>query len=185
MNQRSADFKIDAKDYAKFYAAVKHLDKDVAKQLRKNMRKMAKPILEEVKQAALNLPSQQTEMVDSAGGHQVGLREGIARAAETKIRTTGKNGLNVRIRISGTKFNQATGKPRKIPRYVEGFSRKPWRHPVFADKGADRGSWQGKWAEQKSTPFLFKTVFPHKDQFRKVVFESFKTAVSTARMSSK
>lgn len=173
----------DPKDYGRFARAVKDVDEQVAKALRKRMGAAAKPITEEVRKAALNLPSQQGQVERAARGeHGVGLRQGMAMAVEQKIRTSGKNGLHIRIRISGTKFNEKTGKPKKLPRYVEGFGRKPWRHPVFAEKGKTNGSWQGAWVVQKSTPFLVKTVLPHKKEMQKAVYDSFVDALKQTHL---
>jgi len=174
---------IDSKDYARFYKATKQIEPEITKALRKRLTAVTKPITNEVKEAALSLPSKQGATEKAARGSTgVGLRQGLAAATEQKVRPTGKAGLNVRIRVSGTSFADKTGKPRKLPRYVEGFSRKPWRHPVFADKGATKGTWTGPWVEQKPTPFLFKTVTAHKQEFKDAVYDSFVEAVHATEM---
>jgi len=169
---------VDSKDYARFYAATRKVEPEITKALRKRLTATTKPITNEVKQAALSLPSKRgaTEK-GSRGATGLGLRQGIAAAVEQKIRPTGKAGLNVRIRVSGTTFSEKTGKPRKLPRYVEGLSKKPWRHPVFATAGAVKGSWTGPWVEQKATPFLFQTVMSHKQEFKDAVYDSFVEAI--------
>lgn len=175
---------INSKDYARFFAATKKVEPEVTKALRKRLTAIAKPITAQVKQAALSLPSKQGGMAEksSRGATGLGLRQGIAAAVEQKIRPTGKAGLNIRIRVSGTKFAEKTGKPRKLPRYVEGFSKKPWRHPVFADSGSIKGSWKGAWVVQASTPFLVQTVLPHKPEFKQAVYDSFVDAVHASGM---
>ena len=184
MADNAFEIDVNSKDYARFYAATKKVEPEITKALRKRLTVIAKPITAQVKQAALSLPSKQGGMAEmggkGAGG--LGLRQGIAAAVEQKIRPTGKNGLNVRIRVSGTKFQEKTGKPRKLPRYVEGFSKKPWRHPVFADAGAVRGSWKGAWVVQAATPFLVQTVLPHKEEFRGAVYDAFADAVHASGM---
>lgn len=182
MADNAFEIDISSKDYARFYAATKKVEPDITKALRKRLTAIAKPITAQVKQAALSLPSNQGGMAEksSRGASGIGLRQGIAAAVEQKVRPTGKNGLNVRIRVSGTKFAEKTGKPRKIPRYVEGFSKKPWRHPVFADAGSFKGTWKGAWVVQKSTPFLVRTVLPHKEEFRGAVYDAFADAVHSS-----
>ena len=174
---------IDSKDYARFYKATREIEPEITKALRKRLTEVTKPITNEVKQAALSLPSKQGATEKAARGSTgVGLRQGLAAAVEQKIRPTGKAGLNVRIRVSGTSFAEKTGKPRKLPRYVEGFSKKPWRHPVFADAGASKGTWTGAWVEQKPTPFLFQTVTAHKQEFKDAVYDSFVEALHASQM---
>jgi hypothetical protein len=184
MADNAFEIDITSKDYARFYSATRKVEPDITKALRKRLTTIAKPITAQVKQAALSLPSKQGGMAEmggrGAGG--LGLRQGIAAAVEQKIRPTGKNGLNVRIRVSGTKFAEKTGKPRKLPRYVEGFSKKPWRHPVFADSGATKGTWKGAWVIQPATPFLVQTVLPHKPAFREAVYDAFVDAVHSSGM---
>lgn len=184
MADQAFQIDVNTKDYARFYAATKKVEPDITKALRKRLSTVAKPITAQVKQAALSLPSKQGGMADKSGrgATGLGLRQGIAAAVEQKIKPTGKNGLNVRIRVSGTKFAEKTGKPRKLPRYVEGFSKKPWRHPVFADAGASKGSWKGTWVVQAPTPFLVQTVLPHKEQFRNAVYDAFVDAVHSSGM---
>jgi hypothetical protein len=184
MADNAFEIDITSKDYARFYAATKKVEPEVTKALRKRLTLIAKPITAQVKQAALALPSKQGGMAEmggrGAGG--LGLRQGIAAAVEQKVSPTGKNGLNVRIRVSGTKFAEKTGKPRKLPRYVEGFAKKPWRHPVFAKGGATKGTWKGTWVVQAKMPFLVETVLPHKEEFRGAVYDAFADAVHASGM---
>jgi hypothetical protein len=175
---------VDSKDYSRFYAATRKVEPEITKALRKRLTAIAKPITAEVRQKALALPSKQGGMAEHGGrgATGLGLRQGIAAAVEQKVRPAGKSGLNIRIRVSGTKFMEKTGKPRKLPRYVEGFSKKPWRHPVFADAGATKGSWKGAWVIQAATPFLVQTVLPHKEEFRGAVYDAFAEAVRASGM---
>jgi len=175
---------ITSKDYARFYSATRKVEPEVTKALRKRLTAAAKPVTTQVKQAALNLPSKQGGMVEKGarGSTGLGLRQGIAAATEQKVSPSGRNGLNVRIRVSGSKFTDKTGKPRKLPRYVEGFSKKPWRHPVFAKNAATNGSWKGAWVVQSKMPFLVETVLPHKEEFRGAVYDAFADAVHASGM---
>lgn len=170
---------LTSEDLAKLYKATRKVDKEVVKNLRKRILKTAKPIVNEVRTAALSIPSNkgETNLADR-GQLNVGLRQGIAAATEVKINPGGNNAFSVRIRVSGSKFKAKTGKYRTLPRYMEGLDRRRnWRHPVFADKGATSGTWQGPWTEQKPHPFLLPTVMKHKKQVREEVIKAFVDAL--------
>jgi len=174
-------FTVDASspDLVKFYKAVKEVDVGVQKHLRKRLTNIAKPIAEEVKQAALSLPSKGGETQKAARGvEQMGFRQGIASATQTKVNPTSKNGFSIRIRVSGATFNAKTGKPFKLPRLLEGLSKKPWRHPVFANAGEVRGAWKGKWVNQSPKPYLLRTVIPHKPEVVEEVSKAFLDAMA-------
>ena len=158
------DVNVESPDLVKFYKAVKTIDADVQKQLRKRLTAIARPIAQEVKEAALNTPAKSGTAAKSRRGEsELGLRAGIAAAVQTKVNATNsKKGFSIRIHVSGTTFANKTGKYRKLPRYMEGLSRKPWRHPVFADAGARSGSWAGRWVQQSPKPYLVHTAAAHK-----------------------
>jgi hypothetical protein len=165
---------LDSTELSKLYAATRKVDVDVAKHLRKRISTIAKPIVEEVRVAALSIPSHsgQTE-----GGNRgqlgLGLRQGIAAATESKIMPSRQGSFVVRIRVSGSKFKAKTGKYRTLPRYMEGLGRRAWRHPVWADKGAIAGSWTGPWTEQKKHEYLLPTVMKHKNEVKEEVVKAF------------
>lgn len=148
---------VDTRDLARLHRALATVDKQSARNLTTRVRRIAQPIAEQVKRAALATPSK------GKRGNQPSLREGVARAVEIK---TGRpaRGVFVRIRVSGTKFEARTGRSRRLPRYLEGLTKKPWRHPVWPDKGAGKGTWKGVWAVQSSHPYLLPTVLPYKDR---------------------
>ena len=169
----SKDIEISSQDLLNFYRQVKEADPLIGKELRKTLVKLSKTIVGEVQHAALDLPSSGEEHSDG----KMGLRAGIAAATETKINQSNRSGFSIRIRVSGTKFQAKTGKYKKLPRYVEGLSKKHWRHPVFASKGSINGTWDGSWVDQKSTPFLLRTVLPHKKELREDVYAAFLAAL--------
>ena len=169
----SKDIEISSQDLLNFYRQVKDADPLIGKELRKTLVKLSKSIVGEVQHAALELPSHGEKSSEG----KMGLRAGIAAATETKINQSNKSGFSIRIRVSGTKFQAKTGKYKKLPRYVEGLSKKSWRHPVFPEKGFNNGTWQGNWVAQKSTPFLLRTVLPHKTELREDVYAAFLTAL--------
>ena len=165
---------LDSTELSKLYAATRKVDADVAKSLRKRISAVAKPIVEEVRVAALSLPSHSGQVDGSNRGQLgLGLRQGIAAATESKIMPSRQGSFVVRIRVSGSKFKAKTGKYRTLPRYMEGLGKKPWRHPVWADKGATAGSWTGAWTVQNKHPYLLNTVMRHKNEVKEEVVKSF------------
>lgn len=178
---------LTSEDLSKLYKATRRVDKDVAKSLRKRILKTAKPIVAEVRTAALSIPSKkgETNLADR-GQLSVGLRQGIAAATEVKINPGSGNAFSVRIRVSGTKFKGKTGKYRTLPRYMEGLDRRRnWRHPVFAEKGSTGGTWQGAWTEQKPHPYLLPTVLKHKKEVREEVIKAFVDALDNIEYNIK
>ena len=171
----------DSPDLVKFYKAVKSVDVAAQKALRKRLTATIKPIIGEVRQAALALPSKNTHSTDG----KMGLRAGIAAATQTQVNATNaKKGFSIRIRVSGTAFAEKTGKYRKLPRYVE-FGKvagRNWRHPVFADKGSTGGTWKGAWVYQNKTPFLLPTVVPHKNEIKEEVAKAFIDAMVETKL---
>ena len=171
---------IDSPDLVKFYKAVKTIDVSAQKQLRRRLTAIAKPIANDVKQAALNIPSKSGSPAVKAqrGEEELGFRSGIA-AVQTKVNATNsKRGFSIRIHISGTTFANKTGKYKKLPRYMEGLSRKAWRHPVFADRGATNGTYKGSWVEQSPRPFMLRTALPYRPKIQEEVAKSFLDAMS-------
>lgn len=172
-------FEIDATAFTELNRRLKTFDKKVARALNAKVREVAKPVVNDVKASALRIPTTRAgEVKDTKGKEGLGLRQGIAYATEFRMFYR-KNGAVARIRVSGTKFAAATGKYRKLPRYVEGMSRKPWRHPVFADKGQTNGKWDGPWAQQDSTPFMVPVVLAAKNKVRQEIVDVFVNEVNT------
>lgn len=157
--------KMDAKELAIFYKALGQVDPELRKALRRRLTALAKPIVEEVKQAELAIPSRK----GSAGGTRkkkgatLGLRASLANATKADFATMG-HGAAVHIRVSSSKFISVSGRPRTIPYYMEGRRKRAWRHPVFGNKE--------NWVTQKGHPFLMGTVRKHKDDFEKSCIEA-------------
>ena len=170
----------DSPDLVKFYKAVKSVDVEAQKALRKRLTATVKPIVQEVRQAALAIPSTHG---DSQSGSTMGLRAGIAAATQSKVNpANSKKGFSIRIRVSGSTFAAKTGKYRKLPRYVEGLSKRPWRHPVFATKGTTGGTWSGAWVTQSKHPFLLSTVLPHRKEIEEEVSKAFIDAMLETKL---
>ena len=161
--------RIDVDDMKRLHRALRTLDAKEGRALTSRLRKIVKPLERNVRVAVMKQPSKMKYTKDDKqyaktySRHR--LRAGIAGSVETRI-SSSKNGASARIRVSRTKFAALTGKPGSLPRYYEGLTKKPWRHPVFADKGADRGTWEGAWADQDPAPYLLPTVLPNKNAIR-------------------
>jgi|GEM_PF-4599017 len=160
------------RSWAEFQRRTKRMDDELNRSLRKRMTRIARPIALEVRAAALAIPSKggatqgYRKKKGVTGG--AGLRQGIAAAVETKSEATKKGNVSLRIRVSGTKFSRATGKPTSLPRYMEGKSRKPWRHPIFVPEDKMPGE-PGQWAAQSAHPFLLPTVLPHRPDVERAI----------------
>ena len=160
-----ADDAIKAEEFVKFYKAVSQIDPELKKALRKHLMSKVAPIVEEVRQAALAIPSnREVGGTRKKKGQTLGLRASLAAAAKADFNGTGR-GAVVHIRISKTRFQAVSGKEnRSLPHYMEGRRKRPWRHPVFGNKEV--------WVEQSSHPFLGVTVWKNQDKFIKGVSDS-------------
>lgn len=182
MAYSGGDFEIDAKAFTELQRRLNGFDKKVARKLTKTVKDVAAPVVADVRRSALAIPSKGADLSEDKSWEQkrflVGLRQGIAQATEFRMFYR-KNGAVARIRVSGTKFAAATGKYRKLPRYVEGMGRKPWRHPVYATKGVTNGGWKGYWVEQKPTPFMVPVVLAQKSKVRQQIVDAFVNEVNS------
>jgi hypothetical protein len=154
------EVKIDATEFVKFYKAVSQIDPEIKKALRKHLMETAKPIVEDVRKAALAIPSSRgTGETRKKKGQSLGLRASIAAAVKSDFNGTGR-GAVVHVRVSRTRFLAVSGRENvSLPYYMEGRRRRPWRHPVFGNRE--------NWVEQDEHPFLAVTVFKHKEAFMK------------------
>jgi len=168
-------------DYTLLFRKIRNVSPEVGKALRKNLTAIGRPIADEVKRAALAQPSKSGQALAHKKGTSDGLRKGIARAVEMKVLNTKKGSFSLRIRVSGTKFRAATGKPATLPRYYEGLSRKAWRHPQWVKQADMPGD--GAWAQQSPRPFMLKTIQPHKHQVSEAVRKSFLEALNQAKIT--
>lgn len=151
------EFKVDTKEFITFYKAIAATDPELKKSLRKRMLSLAKPIVDDVKQAEKNIPSK-GEIGDARKkkGETLGLRASLAAATKADFNGTGR-GAVLHIRVSGSRFVSVSGRKRTLPYYMEGRRKRPWRHPVYGNRD--------KWVQQPSHPFLNVTVMKHEKQF--------------------
>lgn len=145
---------IDRSEFLAFYKSVGDVSPEIQKAMRKRLNVAARPIVAEIKQAALNLPSKvESVSGDDRYSNLFSLRRAIAQSVKSRFNGTGKGGV-LSIRVSTTEFMAYSGRPRTIPYYLEG-RRKRWRHPVFGNKD--------NWVEQEPKPFLAVTAYSPKN----------------------
>ena len=141
---------IDRSEFISFYKSIGQVSPEIQKAMRKRLNAAAKPIVAEVKQAALALPSK-VENGSTQEGYEnlFSLRRAIASSVKSRFNGTGRGGV-LQIRVSSTEFVALSGRPRTIPYYLEGRRRR-WRHPVFGNRD--------NWVEQAPKPFLNVTAY--------------------------
>lgn len=157
--------KVDAKELLDLYKALGKAHPEVKKALRRQLTALAKPIVADVKRAAMSIPSSGGDVTGTRKkkGATLGLRAALANATKSDFATMGE-GAAVHIRVSSSKFISVSGRPRTIPYYMEGRRKRDWRHPVYGNKD--------NWVKQSSHPFLMGTVRKHKDEFEKACLEA-------------
>ena len=168
------DFTIDYKEFGEFYRRMGKISPEVKKQLRKQLTQAAKPVVQAVQNAELNIPAKsgETAAARRKKGEILGLRRSLAAATVSEIKAT-KNGGAVHIRVSTTRFMSVSGRPRTVPYYVDGRRKRPWRHPVYGNRN--------KWVTQSPHPFLGVTVLKHKDEFEKQVSSAVLDAIASVQ----
>lgn len=171
----SPTVEFSSRDLARLTKALHEVNTAASRELTREIKKALEPVAGRVRRYARALPA------DTAGAdakfnsrkwdkRPMGLRQAIAASVVVKVARPTK-GASAAIRISGKQFAKFTAPPGgqgdpRLPRYMEGWSRKPWRHPVFADKGKDRGTWTGAWASQEPKPYLTPAIEPYEDTVR-------------------
>ena len=166
-----AQLEIDTKEFILFYKAISMTDIELKKSLRKRMMALAKPIVDDVKQAEKNIPSSRgvVGQTRKKKGEHLGLRASLAAATKADFNGTGR-GAVMHIRVSGTRFMAVSGRPRTIPYYMEGRRKRDWRHPVFGNRE--------NWVKQDKHPFLNITVFKHEADFLREVSKAVEDTLS-------
>ena len=167
---------IEGDDFSLLFKRVKAFDRELAKATRRRLTEAAQPVRDDVRAAALSIPSSSgstdayRKKRGSAGG-DAKLRQGIAAATEIKVMPEKPGWFCVRIRVSGTKFAAKTGKPVNLPRYMEGLSKRPWRHPVYGNRE--------NWVSQSSHAYQVPTAMRHKPEVQTKVKQALQDAVDT------
>jgi hypothetical protein len=130
-----------------------HADgKRLRKELVAELKVTARPMEARVKAAWLAAPSRNQPNV---GGQD--LRRLLAKATWTQARLTGKE-AGVRVRSDGRKM---PNRMKALPGYAEGIRRRPWRHPVFGDRGS--------WVTQRPFPRFYAAANPDEARARRAV----------------
>lgn len=163
------EIKVDSKEFTEFYKVLSKVDPELKKAIRKRLIAFAKPVVEEVKQAERSISSnRQAGQSRKKKGESLGLRNSLAAATKADFNGTGRGGV-VHIRVSSSRFITVSGRPRTLPYYMEGRRKRDWRHPVFGNKEV--------WVKQTPHPYLYNTVYTHKDSFEKAVGQAVEEAL--------
>lgn len=117
--------------------------KQLRQEFTRAVRDALRPVVAEAKAAYLAAPSQGHASASRQRQGVGDLRLELAKATGMQVRTSGKQ-AGVRVAVAGKKM--PTGR-RGVPRYWEGTSRRPWRHPVFGDRAT--------WVAQPRMPRVF------------------------------
>jgi hypothetical protein len=131
---------------------------DLRRELRRQIRDAGRPVVADVRAAALRV-----EVESSKGGHvdpdkSTGLRRAVAGATGLSVTANG-----IRIRVSSARLGKTH--PPKLARYLDAsFRYKRWRHPVFGNRDV--------WVEQTGEPFFFATIRKHTATFRKACLDA-------------
>jgi len=162
----------DVSEFVKFYKAVGNIDVELKKQLRKAIMESTKPIVQDVRSTVLALPSKRSvTSTRKKKGETLGLRASIAAATKSEFDGNAKRGALVRIKVSGSRFQAVSGRYRTLPRYLEGRTKKVWRHPVFGNKEV--------WVSQNSKPYLFNTVLKYRDAVERSIAKAVDDTLQT------
>lgn len=111
--------------------------KELKRELSSGLRSELKPVVSAVKAAY-------------GGGRH--LRPALARATRAEVRSTGRL-AGARVRVDGRRMFPRGG---SLPAMYEG--RKPWRHPVFGNRG--------NWLSQQPRPTFDRVVQPFEAPIR-------------------
>lgn len=152
-------------------------DKKLSRELSRSVRKATKPIVSDLKSAIKSLPvsgsrgrgsrsranydlnraKKLTEKNALRAAGRAGLRETIARAIRSDLKTSGRS-AGVKISVKGQLIPPDQ---RKLPKNLD--SPNGWRHPVFGNRN--------NWADQKGRPWWMVTIKPHADRARDEILD--------------
>lgn len=178
---------VKAEEFGDYYKRIGKVDAEVRKALRRRLTAAAKPVVQDVKQAARSLPSKGGEVSTKRRkkDETVGLRASLALATQSYFYATQKGG-GIKIRVSRSKFLAVSGRPNTIPYYVEGRRKRAWKHPVFEKtKGPVLKGNAENWVTQDPTPFLGETVQKHRAVYAREVTEAINDAIKNCNIPIK
>lgn len=114
--------------------------REIRKRLTREIRRELAPAVLAVRREIAAIPTK--------GEGSSGLRQRMARATRLQVRTAGRD-AGATIRVDGRKMPDGQ---RRLPSYMEGKAKKPWRHPVYGNRAV--------WAVQPAHPYFFRVVEP-------------------------
>ncbi|MEI8286040.1 MAG: hypothetical protein WCG15_01940 [Actinomycetes bacterium] len=109
---------IDRSEFISFYKSINAVSPEIQKSMRKRLNVAAKPIVADIKQAALSLPSKvESGQTQQSYENLFSLRRAVASSVKSRFNGTGKGGV-LQIRVSTTDFMAISGRPRTLPYYL-------------------------------------------------------------------
>jgi hypothetical protein len=163
---------VKAEEFGDYYKRISKVDDEVRKALRRRLTAAAKPVVQEVKQAARSIPSKGGEVSKKrrkSKDELIGLRASLALASTADFKSSSKGGV-LKIRVSRSKFEAASGRPNTLAYYMDGRRKRAWKHPVFEKtSGPIVGGNAENWVTQESHPFLGVTIIKHRETYAKEV----------------
>lgn len=139
---------------------------DLQKKLRRNIREAGKPVVTDMRGAAMGVKVTSTKGGTARPDRSTGLRARTARAIG--ISQTRKG---IRIRVSAKRFGPYGV---TLPRYLDadaGPRWKRWRSPIFWP-GPIGSAPASRVKQQTGSPYFFSTIRKHRAAFRRAVFEA-------------
>lgn len=131
--------------------------KDLRTQLRREIKDAGKPVVADVKRAALAVDVSSSQGGTARPDKSTGLRARVAKATGLSITARG-----IRIRVSGKKMGDQKNLAKYLDASLGRYTR--WRHPVFGNRN--------NWVEQRGDPFFFATIRKHTRDFRAACSEA-------------
>jgi hypothetical protein len=135
---------IDPAEWFRLKQDLDKFDPELAKALRRRIKNAGQTAADRVKQT-LGLPS------PDGGPNRGSSRQALIAATRVAVSFSAKQ--------AGAKITtSASGLPAEHKGLLNVYNKSSFRHPVFAEKGATRGSHDGDWVYQEGRPYFGKVI---------------------------
>lgn len=138
---------------------------DLRKAMYRNIRKAGRPLVADLRRAALALP--ESSVATRRDGNSA--RREIAGSITLQTQATG-------IRVIANR-NKLPADMRGLPHLFE--RRDGWRHPVHPNPNRPRSEWT--WVRQRGRPWFNPTARRHEDSFRSAIIDAMEETASDLR----